>query len=224
MKHKLKSHPLTNQQLILLLLAMLFVGIKLTCNPLFFRQVEFTVPFVSGLIKVNSSAFLYAATYVLCDAMVAMSNRKTTLIIILCGVICDGIFSYLVSNFSTWAIPHNMSAHELANTLAINQIGPQMWQLFYRGALASFLSTSIEVLIFAFLFTKSNNFFISTIFGVSITLLTHNLVTDYPMLKKEPDVWEIIFHNLSINICIVIIYASIVSSIIFLWNFKKKYA
>ena len=79
----------------LLTLAMLYVAFKLTYNTLFFLQTLFNIPFTHIDIRIVSSAFLYAGIYVISDAIVAISNRTITILVIIIGVICDGLFSGL---------------------------------------------------------------------------------------------------------------------------------
>jgi hypothetical protein len=111
------------QVVLLLILAMLYVTFKLTCNTLFFRQTLFTIPFTEIHIRIVSSAFLYAGIYVISDAIVAISNRTIIILIIVIGVICDGLFSGLTYLITTLQMPQIDSAVQQTNTAAINQLG-----------------------------------------------------------------------------------------------------
>lgn len=194
----------------LIYLTMFYVTCKLACNPMFFRQAEFTVPLIQYHMKITCAAFIFPAIYVISDAIIALTNRKIGGLIIIFGIICDGIFSYGISYFAKLEIPAIMSKTELLNTTSINIIAVQMWPLFYHGVIASAAAAIGEALIFSFIYKKLNNFFISTIASIIITLVIHNLITDYPILRDEPDAWHIIINNLLMNTSFMMVYTLII--------------
>lgn len=209
-----------NKTYLLLSMSMLYVAFKLTCNTLFFRQTMIHIPIINMDLRVVCSAFVYPAIYVISDGIVALSSRKLAIVTIIVGTTCDGLFSWATNSVTTLSLP-NMSHDQLLNSLAINQIGPQVWKLYYHGLVAAITAAIAEVIIFSFIFQKIKNFFISTIISVVITLLAHNTITDYPMLRSDPDAWRVIFNGLSINITIMALYAAVVS--IFLYLLKKRF-
>ena len=207
---------------LLVALSMLYITFKITCNPLFFRQVTLYIPFTILKFKLNASSFIYPAIYVISDAIVAITGRKMAIAIILMGVLCDGIFSLTINKVSMLNIPSIMSSTELLNTTSINIIGSKMNALFINGCIAAIFAAIVEVVLFSILFRKLNNFFVSTVLSVVITLVIHNLLNDYSMLKNEPDVWEIIINNWIINISIMTLYALFISIGLKLINIYKK--
>ena len=209
---------------LLLLISMLYITLKLTCNTLFFRQTLFTVPFTHLDIRIVSSAFVYPSIYVVSDALVALSNRRIAIIVAIIGIVCDGLFSFSTFFVTNLAMPVITGAQQ-ANTFYINQLGPHVWELYYHGLAAATTAAIAEIVIFSFILKRSGNFFISTISSVIITLLAHNTVTDYPMLKSDPDAWKIIFNGLGMNISIMAIYAAIISVLLFImkkWKTSNK--
>ncbi len=195
----------------LIFFAMLYITLKLTCNPLFFRQIEIHFWFIDYDLKIVSSALTYPLIYVISDLIVLISNRRYAIFVIFTGIVCSGVFSFAWHFISTVNIPKVMTSTELVKANAINIIGIDMWKLFCHGLLASTIASIAELLIFSALYTKIKNFFISTIISIIVTLTFHNTIIDYQMLKNEPDVWLLIIHSLSINITIMIIYALTVS-------------
>lgn len=189
---------------------MLYVTCKLVCNPIFFRQTNFNFPFIDYHFKFTCAAFIFPSIYVLSDAIVAVTNRKVALIVIAVGITCDGIFSYLISYFSKLDLPSVMSQSETIYNNSVSVIGLQMWPLFYHGLLASIIAAMSEALIFSFLYKRINNFFVSTISSICIILVIHNLITDYPSLRHEPDAWKIIIDNWIMNMSFMILYSFIV--------------
>ena len=195
----------------LIFFAMLYITLKITCNPLFFRQININLLFINYDFKILSSSLTYPLIYVISDLIVLISNRRSAIFIVLTGILCDGMFSCAWHFVSTIDVPQVMTTTELIKTTAINIIGTDVWRLFYHGLLASTIAAIAELLIFSALYTKIKSFFISTIISVIITLAFHNIITEYQMIKNEPDAWFLIIHSLSINITIMIIYALTVS-------------
>lgn len=216
---------LTNKQLnlknelpllLLLFFSMLYVTLKVICNPLFFRQIEFTLTFINYSVNLTGAAFVYSFIYIISDIIVLLSNRRYAIFIILFGIVCDGLFSYIMYFTSTISTPPFLSNMILMNTLAVNTIGANMWSLFYHGLLAASIAAVAELLIFSILYKKIHSFFVSTVTSVIVTLISHNLFNDYFMLKDNPEHWGLIIHNLTVNIIIMVIYATIISTILFI--------
>ena len=189
---------------------MFYVTLKLLCNPMFFRQTELFVPFTHYDIKITCAALIFPAIYVLSDAIILLTNRKIGFIIITFGLICDGLFSYGVNYLANLNLPAVMSKIELADTMAVNIVGVQMWPLYYHGVIASAIASLSEAFIFSFVYKKLQNFFVSTISSITIILVIHNLITDYPVLSHEPDVWQIIINNWFMNISFMTIYTLLI--------------
>lgn len=211
----IKATSNENSLYILLSMSMLYVAFKLTCNTIFFRQILFHVPLTNVVLRLVSSSFIYPAIYVISDAIVAISNRKLAIIIILLGIFCDGLFSFLTFYMTTLQLP-TMEINQQINSSYINHLGSQVWSLYCHGLLATIFASIAEVIMFNLIFKKSSSFFISTLISVIITLVAHNTITNYPMLKGDPEAWRIIFNGLSINISIMTIYAIVVSIILYL--------
>ncbi|MCC2625258.1 MAG: hypothetical protein K0R14_1131 [Burkholderiales bacterium] len=198
---------------ILFFAAMLYVTCKLVCNPLFFRQVDIHFFFSNTPLKLNSAAFVYPGIYVLSDLIVVLSSRRFGILIAFFGIICDGIFSFTVSHISGLPLPSTMSKTELLSTTSVNTLGLQMWPLYYQGVIAATIAAIAEILIFSTIFKRLDNFVIATVTSVVITLVFHNLINDYQMLKNEPDVWRLIINNWMVNITILFVYAVIIAGV-----------
>ncbi len=151
-----------------------------------------------------------------------MKGRYIAIIVIITATLCDGIFSYVIYFASQTIIP-NFTANDiedLHNTLAINHIAVQLPKLWHNGIIASLVTAIVEVIIFTTLLKKIKNFAVSTIFSVSIILITHNIILDHQMLKSFDDQWEKIFTGLFLNMILVVIYALLVQ--IFISFYKKS--
>ena len=129
------------------------------------------------------------------------------------GQFCTLIYTYHVTKLQ---MPVITSSVQQLNTNYINQLGPQIWRLYYHGVFAAIIAAIAEVIIFGFIFKKSSNFFISTVTSVIIILLVHNTITDYPLLKSDPNAWKIIFNGVSMNVSVMMIYAAIISIILYI--------
>ena len=199
---------------VLIFLSMLYITCKLSCNPIFFRQTDFNFPFINYHFRFTCAAFIFPAIYVINDAIVAFTNRRIALVIIVVGIACDGLFSYLISYFSSLGLPKLMSETEALNNSSVNIIGLQMWPLFYHGLVATIIAAVSETLIFSFIYKKINSFFISTNLSICIILVMHNLITDYSSLRHELDAWRIIIDNWLVNMSFVLFYTFIVVGVI----------
>jgi len=190
---------------ILMLLCMFYITCCVVCNPLFFRYLELPI------LKISSAAFIYPLVYVLIDTISAMTNRGTAIFVIIVGRICDGVFSYLLFFFANQQIPLDMSSAAIQNTNAVNVLGNLVWPLWYHGVIASTVTAIVELMLFMFIFKKLKNFFLSTIISITVTLVTHNLINDYGVLKNDPHVWHVIVGNLSVNLSIMVLYTAVIA-------------
>ena len=204
---------------IVIFLAMLYITFKLTCNPLFFRQITISLDFLSLNLKILSSSLIFSVTYMLSDMILTVSNRRTAIAIAVIGILSDGVFSFIISFVSQLPIPSEMMALQLKNTYAVNQFGSQVWSLFVHGMFATILSNVAEILIFERIFRKIKSFFVSSISSVLLILLCHNVINDYPMLREQASHWQIIFDGILVNISVMVVYALIFSFII---QFRKR--
>lgn len=209
------------QNYLLVFFIMLYVTCKVVCNVLFFRQIELSC--FGHSIKIVGSALIFPFIYILSDAIIYLSNKKTVIFVIIFGLICDCIFSISIYQIANFSIPQNMTSSELLLTQAANMIGIKMWQLFYQGLIASFIAAILEVIIFTKLYKFLKSFILSTITSVFITLLCHNIINDYNMLSQEDDVWTLIIDNLAINISIVVIYVLLMSALMKMKPWEKFY-
>lgn len=200
---KNKEKPL----LIIVILAMAYITIKLTCNPLFFKHVDFKVNliFTSFVIKVVSSTFIYPLVYVISDLITVMTNRKTAILIILAGILLDGFYSGAVFISASFDTPAMMSSSELENARVINYLGSPTWMLYYGGVFGTIITAIAEILIFNKLYNKLKNFYIAAIASVVVVLVIHNPIAALP-IWDEPDYWDVVSNGLIVDITFMIVY------------------
>ena len=51
------------------IIIMLYITAKLTCNPIFFRQIEVFIPIINIQSKITGSVLVYPLTYIFCDLL-----------------------------------------------------------------------------------------------------------------------------------------------------------
>ena len=156
---------------ILILLSMLYVTCKLSCNPMFFRQAAFLIPMLDYKIKINCSSLIFPAIYIISDVITYLTSRKSAICVILFGILCDGVFSYSTSYVASLDIPSISSVNQITILNAVNHVSYQMWLLYYSGVFAAMIAAIGEVILFSFLFKKVNSFFVSTTISSGITPL-----------------------------------------------------
>ena len=205
----------------ILCLVMSYVACKITCNPMFYRSIEVHLPYVNYPAKIATSVFLYPLTFVICDLISTLLPRRQTLFIILFGAGCDGFFSYITKFLSYFAIPHAMKPTELQLVQAIDLLGPYMWLLFYRGVIASIVTTIAEVTFFTILFKRIKNINLSIICSVTTVLLVHNLVLNYPLRRREAGGAAMVIHGLIFEIIFLVLYILLISTFKKFWGNKS---
>lgn len=196
----------------LIVLSMVCITLKLLCNLLYFRHINFNI-FNVNIICLGA-AFFYSLIYIINDAIAFIGNRKIATIIIIVGTLCDGLYSYIPHFMEQLSTPIGMSSVEISNNNAINQVGPHIFMLFVHGSIASIVAAVFELMIFTYFIERINSFTISTMISITVVLLFHNLITDNMMLYNAPDKWSIIFVNLGLNISIMFFYSIVVSMIL----------
>jgi uncharacterized PurR-regulated membrane protein YhhQ (DUF165 family) len=200
-----------------LAVAMLYVTAKVVCNPMFFRVTDVDI---WGLVfRFSAAALIYPLIYILSDVLVYLENRNKAIIVVIIGIICDGLFSYALS--LSHMLPHAqaMAPNEALHSNAIDIIAPLMPALWYHGILATLIAGIAEILLFSFLLKRIKNFGLSTVISVATTIAIHNATLDYQILKEYPDVMWRIISNYSLNMTVVIIYTIIISIIL---SVRKK--
>lgn len=217
---------LTNRRFyIFIFLSMLFVSTKLACNPLFSRQMDLhlSLPLIrlDYTFKVTCSALIYPLIYILSDLIVLVTNKKTAIIVTLFGIFIDGLSSALFTYIAHKPLPMNMSETERVTSQSFNAISIHMWQLFNSGLIANIVVAIVEIIMFAFFLRKINNFFISVMVSIIVTLAIHYPLTDYRVLSHEPDALHILLHNFATNVAIMSIYAIFVTFGIYVINVIK---
>lgn len=210
-----------NNNLNIMYLTTAFILCHVVCCVLFFRKIEFN--FFTYKFETIGAAFFFPFTYVICDLIILISDRMTAVIAILFGIICEGVFTFLIYYVSFFKIPINISNHSLMLTNAINLLGSEIWRLFYQSLFASIVSLLLEIYIFSYLYKKISNFVISTLISIFITILCHNLVNDYEMFQNEVNIWKLIFNTLIINMVIISIYVFIAYFIFKMNVWRKPY-
>lgn len=199
--------------IVVVVLVMLYISLRITCNILFFRPIDFHIPIMGYQIKVISSVFLYPLLYVICDLLSVISSKKLIIVIILTGTFCDGLYSFLTYIISTCSLPHLTKPNELNFINAANLIAPRMWVLYYKSVLASIITTFAEVILFTFILKKIRNINFSIIISVATVIIVHNLILNYPMLKRYGNASNMIISGATIEIIFLIFYTYVVSFI-----------
>lgn len=197
----------------IIILVMLYISSRITCNILFYRPIEFHIPFIGYQIKVISSVFLYPLLYVLCDILSVLLDKKLIATVVLMGTFCDGLYSFLTFLMSNLPVPHITKPGELNFINATNLISSKMWVLYYKSVFASIITTFAEVVLFTFILKKIKNINFSIILSVTTVIVVHNLILNYPMLKHYGDAAHMIICGATIEILFLIFYTYIVSFI-----------
>lgn len=182
---------------VLIMLSMLFVTLKLTGNPLFFRYTIINIPHINYSYKCTCTVFEFPIIYIISDIITVFAGKKFATKLVILGMICDGLSSYFITT------TENVFSNE-------NKILPftYMWTFFYHGVVGSLIANIGELLIFSYLLKKLNSFFISTTLSSAIIIFIHNVITDYSVMKHDPEGISIFLNNFLSEIFIVFIYTA----------------
>ena len=132
----------------------------------------------------------------------------------------DGIFSN-IPMLTGLAKERSYIPHDSLSKLpdAVITLAPNLSSLWYTGVLVSTATIVIEIIIFRKILKHLNNAPIAIIIATSTTILMHNMLLDYSMLKNYENHWNIIIGNYVMNILMVCIYACLVAMVI---NIRKR--
>ncbi|MCF6768374.1 VUT family protein [Thiotrichales bacterium 19S11-10] len=192
---------------------MAYMGVKITCNILFFDHIEFN--FFGISLRMTGSAVLYPLVFVLLDWMVLVFGIRWAMLFLLFGLIVDGVSSSIITLSSTIEIPQNLSPKELVYTQSVHNLSPGFYPLFWHGLLGSIVAYLAELLLFNALYKRTfkENFWLSTVASIATTMAIHNLINDYNMFAGYDDRWHLIISNYSVNMLFVITYTTVVTLI-----------
>ena len=181
----------------LIMLSMLFVTLKLTGNPLFFRYTVINIPLINYSYKCTCTVFEFPIIYIINDIITVFAGKKFAAKLVVFGMICDGLSSYFITTSENmFSSPDKILPFTYMSTF------------FYHGVLGSLIANIGELLIFSYLLKKLNSFLISTTLSSTIIIFIHNVITDYSVMKHDPEGVSIFFNNFLSEIFIVFIYTA----------------
>ena len=202
----------------IVILSVLYVACKLTCNPLFFRLVNIHIPFLNFEFNVLNTILLFPILYLLINLIIIASNKNMAIFIFIAGIICEGFFSFSVTYATSLPIPNLMTKIQSLNTNAINIYGSKIWYQFKQELFAEIFINIFQIIIFSILIKKIRSFFISTMISVFITLVFYNIFINYYILATQNYNLNIAFRGISITMSILALYIGILSMIIRIMN------
>lgn len=204
----------------IIILSVLYVACKITCNPLFFRQVDICIPLLNVDFRILNTLLLFPALYVIINLIIITSNKKIAIFIIIMGTICEGFFAFSVSYATTLPTPTLMTKIQSLNTSAINIYGGNIWYQFKQGLLAEIFINIFQIIIFSTLVKKINNFFISTMVSVFIILIFYTIVNYYIQVTQNYS-WSTSFRGIIIIMTFLALYTSLFSIFIRIINIQN---
>ncbi|MGQ4002833.1 hypothetical protein QIW49_06305 [Francisellaceae bacterium CB300] len=198
------------------LIAMLCVigmAVALACNLVYFFWYK--IDLFGYTLIFSLAGFFYPLTFAVVDLIAYLKKGFFPIFIAVIMRLGDGIFSN-IPMLTGIAKEHSYIPHDSLSRLpdAVITLAPNLSSLWCNGVLASTATVIIEIIIFRKLLKHLNNAPIAIIVATSITILVHNMLLDYSMLKTYDNHWNIIIGNYFMNVLMVCIYASLVAVII----------
>ena len=150
------------------------------------------------------SAITYPLIFAVTDMIASQVSKKLAIFIGLAIIIADGIFSnipMLFHHLDSIAYTPDIALSKYSNDVL--SFAPKLSELWYVGFMASIVTVIAEISIFTFIIRRINNTAISIIVSTALTLLAHNTILDWHMIKDV----NIIAGNYLLNMLVVTIYA-----------------
>jgi len=194
-------------------LCVIGMAVALACNLVYFFWYKIDV--LGYTLIFSLAGFFYPLTFVVVDLIAYIKKGFFPIFIAIIMRLGDGLFSNIpmltgVAKNHAY-IPHD-SLTKLPN--AVVTLAPNLSSLWCTGVLVSTVTVVVDIIIFRKMLKHLNNAPIAIIIATSITILMHNMLLDYSMLKNYENHWNIIIGNYLMNILMVCVYACLVALVI----------
>jgi hypothetical protein len=199
-------------------LCIIGMSVSLACNLVYFFWYKVDV--FSYTLIFSLAGFFYPLTFVVIDLIAYLRKGFLAIFVAIMMRLGDGIFSN-IPMLTGLAKERSYIPHDSLSKLpdAVITLAPNLSSLWYTGVLVSTVTVVIEIIVFRKILKHLNNAPIAIIIATSITILMHNMLLDYSMLKNYENHWNIIIGNYVMNILMVCIYACLVAMVI---NIRKR--
>ena len=194
-------------------LCVIGMAVALACNLVYFFWYKIDV--LGYTLIFSLAGFFYPLTFAVVDLIAYLKKGFFPIFIAIVMRLGDGLFSN-IPMLTDVAKNHAYIPHDSLNKLpdAVITLAPNLASLWYTGVLASTVTVIIEIIIFRKILKHLNNAPIAIVIATSITILMHNMLLDYSMLKNYENHWSIIIGNYFMNMLMVCIYACLVAVVI----------
>lgn len=183
---------------------MIFIVSKLLANFWFYQSIYFDI--IGYQLQITGSVFIAPLALVIIDYISQNYGIYLSKIVIVGGIICDGIFSLSLSAISHLSIHAHYTLDETTNIALMQEIGSRLSSLFLHGVFAVAITSIIELLLFNKLLKKLKNFSFSSFLAILIVKSIHTVIVVSWTLHGQPNIKNIIIGNLLVNTMVTIIY------------------
>ena len=194
-------------------LCVIGTSIALACNLVYFFWYK--IDLLGYTLIFSLAGVFYPLTFAVVDLIAYLKKGFFPIFIAVIMRLGDGIFSN-IPMLTGVAKEHSYIPHDSLSKLpdAVITLSPNLSSLWCNGVLASTVTVIIKIIIFRKVLKHLNNAPIAIIIATSITILVHNMLLDYSMLKNYDNHWNIIIGNYIMNVFMVCIYAGLVAVVI----------
>lgn len=187
----------------------ILISVSVACNLLYFFWFQKTL--LGYNLIFSLAAFFYPLKFALLDLINKLTTYRFAIIVAIIITITDGIFSsipMLSHVFPNYRYVAEDSLSNISNAVYI--LSPHIFKLYYSGILSSLITLFFELYLFNQIIKRIKNLPISIIISTALTLLAHNLILDYSVLREYANCWNIIIGNYIVNLIVVTGYALVV--------------
>lgn len=184
----------------ILIISLCYLTTSLACDPIAFRLVN-----IYGFTLIGSG-LIYSSLYTMLDMLTYLAGRKFVYILIIAFHFFDLVFSYIIYGISF--LPYPDGYH---HSKEVDALFSHLPRLFWGGILGGIAAGFIEVTLYAFVQSKTNNFFKASGISTMLVILAHNIPLQYIAFKKMfPDrFYEILFTSFTLNCISLMLYSFI---------------
>lgn len=205
MKLKKRKSQVNKDPKILVTIAMFYVAVALTCDPLAYKIIDLKFTPIIG------ASILFPMLYVFVDIIAELYGQSLARFIVYVHIICDLFFTFVIISIIHLPSPdwwHLQSAY--------NQVLDPMGRLYIAGVIGTLCSflTNIYLLVRWKKIYGGKYFWARSFFATAIGIIIYTVVTDLIAFSHIRDNISITLANTSTNILFAALYMLIAVPIV----------
>jgi uncharacterized PurR-regulated membrane protein YhhQ (DUF165 family) len=160
--------------------------------------------FFQDSVVFSLSKFLFPLIFILICLISYIFGKKTTIFVIIIGLICEILFAMSLFYASFSPVPGNMTNNEIEIIKSVDIIGKSVSVVYFYKLVPTFLVDILGLALFEYFFRKKNNLFIVLSTVSSIMIILYNI---FELIRHQNQ--QLFIGAVTIEMIINIIYCLI---------------